>query len=140
MLPAKKLVYVIIKQGNKVPRANPPWGGLVQKKPTLHGERGLRARLVDGRARDARVLAGVQLRGVGDEQRVVVGHAEARLVLQVDGLAVAEPHDLQPQRVVGVRVAAERGRRARRHLVVVRLVRDHCTFWGVQVCLEDIDA
>lgn len=97
---------------------------------TLHGERGLRARLVDGGARDAGVLAGVELAGVGDEQRVVVGDAEARLGLEVYGLSVVEPHDVEPQRVVGVRVAAECRRRARRYLVVVRLVRYHRALWN----------
>lgn len=64
-------------------------------EPTLDSQGSLRASLVNGRPGDTRVLPGVQLGGVGDEQRVVVGHAEARLVLEVDGLSVVQPDYLQ---------------------------------------------
>lgn len=95
----------------------------------MHSERGLRPRLVDGGARYARVLARVQLRRVGDIQRVVVRDAEAGLALKVDLLAVVEPDHLEFERVVRVGVAAESGGRAGGHFVVLGLVGDFRSLW-----------
>lgn len=78
-------------------------------KFTLNSQCSLRPRFINSCSSNACVLAGVQLGGVRNEQRVVVGHSEPGLALEVYRLSVVQPYDLQLKRVIGVGVTAEGG-------------------------------
>lgn len=107
-----------------------------QYRLTLNGQRSLRSSLIYRGPGYTRVLSRVQLRGVRNEQRVVIGHAEPRLVLKVDLLAVVEPDDLELEGVVCVGVATERRRGSRGHFVVFWLVRNNRALCGMNIVLS----
>ena len=75
----------------------------------------------------ASVAAGVELRGLGDGQAVIVCLDEPRLGVKVDPPAVLEPVDLQTEVGVGNGVAAEGSGVPRLHLVRLRTLKYYCS-------------
>ena len=95
-----------------------------KKQRTLNDECGRVGSVIEHRLGAARVVARVQLGGLSDGQRLVLGLDEAGLLLEIDQFALVQPLYAEIQRRVSHGCAAERGRLAGRHLVVLWTVSD----------------